>query len=419
MADEEEDQQFIVCNLSELIQAGVFPPPRVSASDIANAQGDDAILNVLKQILEDLFDSSLPSECDDLMERLSFTARPVLPERKMRAWSDFLEEKKVWMDYLETWAIARWYQDRGQLDHAAAVYEGLDVEAHKDDCGLGYDYLVDMMDVYGDLGEYDRVRDIFADVRRFSSTNEVDGDLFRRAKQTLAETVTRVSTEIAAIDLREVVVLLKDELSETVNDLENAKFEADRLRAGVNIREERVKAEEWLDPQSNNLRNKLCDEAWSALVDAVVFMETPALRDSFFWCIPVACQKAIEAEFNTKIWTLVRDLAREKTGDKKYLLDRSINQIVDILNPREMKKPMERAFIEGLRIDSLIKNAATILSTIPKLKVLEKDSTDARHGSLSGKAYSKQRLIKFAQEMELAKPDGWIFRWLGEASCIR
>lgn len=416
MAGEEEDRQNTLHNiLAELERTEPARAPRIGLSDIASAQGDDQILNMLKQIGEDLSDNCLPFEYDPLMERLSFTSRPVLPETRMRAWSDFLEEKKVWLHTLETWAIARWYQDRGQLHHAAAVYEELDGEAHKDDCGLGYDYLVDMMDVYGDLCEYGRVRDLFADVRRFSLTSEVDGDLFRRAKQTLAETVTRVSDEITTIDLRETVILLKDELGETVNDLANAKFEADRLRAGVHIPEQRLKAQEWLDTQPSNLRKKLCGEAWSALVDAVVFLQTPSLRDSFYWCIPVACQRAVEAEFNRKVWALVRN----KVGEKKYQSPRSINQIYDILNPTEMKNSSDRDFYEGLPIKSLMKNAATIQSTTLKLKVLEDHSTDARHGSLGSKAYSKERLIKFAQEVELAKPDGWIFRWLGEASCIR
>jgi hypothetical protein len=411
----EEDNLWNV--LQGLGLTGDVRTPQLDSDAIARAQGDDQILGLLKLLDADLSENSLPSECDPLMERLSFTSRSLPPESRRREWSGFLKEQGVYIATLGTWAIARWYQDRGQLDHAAAVYEGLDGEAHEDNSGLGYDYLLDMMDVYGDLGEYDRVRDLFADVRRLSSTNEVDDDLFRRAKQALAETVTRVSDEIKTTDLREMVVLLKNELSDTVNDLANAKFESERLRAGVHIPEERLKAQEWLDTQTNNLRSKLCGEAWSALVDAVVFLKTPSLKDSFYWCIPVACQRAVEAEFNKKVWALVRD----KVGAKKlgqYKHDRSINQIYDVLNPREMKSSIERAFIEGLQIKSLIKDAA-ILTTTQKLKVLEEHSTDARHGSLGGKAYSKERLIKFAQEIELAKPDGWIFRWLGEASCIR
>lgn len=416
MAGEEKDRQNALYNiLAELERTEPVCSPRIGLSDIASAQGDDQILNMLKRIVEDLSENCIPSEYDHLMERLSFTSRSVLPEMRMRAWGDFLQENKVWMALIETWAIARWYQDRGQLDHAAAVYEELDAKAHKDHCGLGYDYLIDMMDVYGDLGEYSRVRDLFADIRRFSSTNEVDGDLFRRATQTLAETVTSVSGEIATIDLRETVGLLNSELSSTSNDLANAKFEADRLRAGVNILEERLKAQGWLDAQTNNLRSKLCGEAWNALVDAVVFLQTPSLGESFFWCIPVACQKAVEAEFNRKVWALVIN----KPAPKKYKHDLSINLIYDILNPREIQDSVERALVEALQINSLIKNAATIQSTNSKLKVLEDHSTEARHGSLGSKAYSKKRLIKFAQEVELAKPDGWIFRWLGEASCIR
>ena len=390
--------------LQGLRLTGDVRTPQLDSDAIARAQGDDQILGLLKLLDADLSENSLPSECDPLMERLTFTSRSLSPESRRREWSEFLKEQGVYIATLGTWAIARWYQDRGQLDHAAAVYEELDLEAHEDNSGLSYDYVLDMMDVYGDLGEYDRVRDLFADVRRLFSTTEIDGDIFRRAKQALAEAAVRVSDEeIAAIDLREMVVLLKNELRDTRNDLANAKFEADRLRAGVHIPEERLKAQEWLDTQPNNLRSKLCGEAWSALVDAVVFLKTPSLKDSFYWCIPVACQRAVEAEFNKKVWALVRD----KVGAKKlgqYKHDRSINQIYDVLNPREMRNSIERAFIEGLQIKSLIKDAA-ILTTTQKLKVLEEHSTDARHGSLGGKAYSKERLIKFAQEVELAKPD--------------
>lgn len=403
--------------LQELGLTGDVHTPQLDSGAIASAQGDDQILSLLKRLDTDLSENSLPSVCVPLMERLSFTSRSLPTESRRREWNEFLKERGVYIAPLGTWAIARWYQDRGQFDHAAAVYEGLDVEAHEDDCGLGYDYLVDMMNVYGDLDEYDRVRDLFADVRRLSSTSEIDGDLFRRAKQTLAETIARVSDEIAVTDLREVVVLLKNELSDTVNDLANAKFEADRLRAGVHIPDERLKAQEWLDTLPNDLRSKLCDEAWSALVDAMVFLKTPSLKNSFYWCIPVACQRAVEAEFNKTVWPLViAKVGAKNLGQYKH--DRSINQIYDVLNPREMKNPIERALIEGLQIKSLIKDAA-ILSTTQKLKVLEKHSTDARHGSLGVKAYSKERLIEFAQEVELAKPDGWIFQWLGNASCVR
>jgi hypothetical protein len=217
--------------LQELGLTGDVGTPQLDSGAIASAQGDDQILSLLKLLVEDY---SLPPECDPLMERLSFTSRSLLPDSRPREWSEFLKEHRVWIDTLGTWAIARWYQDRGQLDHASAVYEELDVEAHEDNSGLSYDYVLDMMDVYGDLGEYDRVRDLFADVRRLFSTTELDGDIFRRAKQALVEAAVRVSDEeIAAIDLREMVVFLKNDLRDTRNDLANAKFEADRLRAGV------------------------------------------------------------------------------------------------------------------------------------------------------------------------------------------
>lgn len=397
--------------------------PQLDSGAIASAHGDDQILGLLKRLEADLDESSLPSECDPLMERLSFTLRSLPPESRRREWTEFLKEQGVYIDLLGTWAIARWYQDRGQLDHAASVYEGLDVESHEDssedNSGLGYYYLLDMMDVYADLGEYDRVRDLFGEVRRLFSISEVDGDVFRRAKQTLAETVTRVSEEIASIDLREVVVLLKNELSDTVNDLANAKFEADRLRAGVHIPEERLKAQEWLATHSSDLRGKLCDEAWNALVDALVLLKTPSLQSGFYWVLPIACQKAVEAEFNKKVWASVREKVGEKQLGNKFKGDLSINKIYEILTPREKKSPIERALIDELKkqIQPFIKDAA-IVSNTQKLEVLKEHSTCARHGSLGDRAYTIERLLKFAQEVELDKPDGWIFRWLGKSSCI-
>jgi hypothetical protein len=118
------------------------------------------------------------------------------------------------------------------------------------------------------------VRDLFAEVRRLVSNGEVDGHIFRIAVQTLAETVVRVideRDEIAAQDLREVVALLKNELSDTRNELANAKFETERLKAGVDIQEERLNAQAWLDTHSSGLRITLCSKAWDLLVDALVF----------------------------------------------------------------------------------------------------------------------------------------------------
>ena len=84
MPDEEKD---LLRFLQELRLTEDVRPPRLGAADIANAQGDDQILNLLKQLLADLSESSLPSECDSLMERLSFTSRSVLPDRRPREWS--------------------------------------------------------------------------------------------------------------------------------------------------------------------------------------------------------------------------------------------------------------------------------------------------------------------------------------------
>ena len=151
---------------------------------------------------------------------------------------------------------------------------------------------------------------------------------------------------------------------------------------------------------------------WSLFVNA-------SLKNSFYWCIPVACQRAVEAEFNKKVWALVIDkVGRKNIGNYKNVL--SINRICEILTAKEKKNLIENALVKALQkeIQQLIKDAA-IPDNIQKLKMLKVDSTDARHGSLGDKAYSKERLIKFAQKVELYKPDGWIFRWLEKSSCIR
>ena len=64
--------------------------PQLDSDAIARAQGDDQILGLLKLLDADLSENSLPSECDPLMERLTFTSRSLSPESRRREWSEFL-----------------------------------------------------------------------------------------------------------------------------------------------------------------------------------------------------------------------------------------------------------------------------------------------------------------------------------------
>lgn len=391
--------------------------PHIDEVLLKKAQGDKEVLNLLNDFVKEQGDCSLPSECTSLMDRLSFTSRPILVEERSRAWDEFLEKEGVSVDPLANWAIARWYQDRGQLNHAAAMYERLDAVLRNNDCGLGYDYVLDMMDAFGKLGEYGRVRDLFSDVRKFFANGELDADGFRRAKQILAESVSETNEEVSGLEFRETIALLEAELKDSIEDLANTRFELARLRVGVNVQEERMAAEEWIDTRASGLKGKLCAPAWDTLVDALVILKAPSLKSVFYWCLPVACQKAVEAEFNNKIWKLVRS----KLGDGKlghYRFDLSINKLYDILANRS-KGHKDDYNLEAMRseIQRLVKDAVSP-TAVQKLKVLKTHGTDARHGSLGGKLYTRERLIHFLQEVELDKANGWIFQWLGILSHV-
>jgi hypothetical protein len=73
--------------------------------------------------------------------------------------------------------------------------------------------------------------------------------------------------------------------------------------------------------------------------------------------------------------------------------------------------------IEELKkhIEHFIKDPA-IPSSIKKLEKLKEHSTENRHGSSDDKVYTQERLNAFVMAVELDKPDGWIFRWLGNAN---
>ncbi len=394
------------------------PAPRFDPSVIANAQGDDQILKVLKHFLEGLGEEDLPPECDILMERLSFTSISVLPARRLRAWTDFIKEKNVWVDTLGALAIARWYEDHGQLNHAASVYEALDVAAYGGEEGFGHDYLLDMLRVYCSLGEYPRARDLFADLRRLANDKTIEGHILRSATQALAELTPQSNPEIGVQDLQERTALLNTYLTDTVNELANAKFEIERLKAGVNIPEERLKAKEWL--KRSVLQNTICAESWDSLVDAVLFVNIYP-RSGVYWCIPVSCQKAVEAEFNKSVWVSVRgEMSTKQLGHFKY--DLSINKICKILNSRASER-RDSDLIQNLKTMKQLKHFIrdpTILGNQKKLDALEKHSTDARHGSLGEKkAYTKERLEEFLRQIELDKRDGWIYQWLIGASGVR
>ena len=103
--------------------------------------------------------------------------------------------------------------------------------------------------------------------------------------------------------------------------------------------------------------------------------------------------------------------------DRRYQGDLSINMLHGILKVKERKVEEGKSKYIGAqqkelrnKIQTRIKDAAQP-RTIQNLGILSAHSTSARHGG--SQAYTIQRLNQFARDVELDKPNGWIFRWLG------
>jgi hypothetical protein len=223
-------------SIQEILTASPLSIP-VSEEEIASARGDNQLLRLLERCCQDGFESPFPPKFDPIFEKLSFTAISLTPGQRRAAWSDFETEHGVVFGWAEKQGIALWYRDHDVLNQAAAVYEDLHREA-RINSEVDKSYLLEAMEVYVQLGEYERVRELFVHIKEAYEAKEVDSEFYKAGLGYVAEAARSYSgTEIELDEgIRNTLFTYVQELE---NDRENARLEISRLKSGVLYKEER------------------------------------------------------------------------------------------------------------------------------------------------------------------------------------
>ena len=382
----------------------------VSGEEIASTKGDSQLLRLLERCCQDGFELPFPPEFDPIFEKLSFTAESLTPDQRRTAWSDFETEHDVAFGWAEKQGIALWYRNHDVLDHAAAVYEDLHREA-RTNSEIDKSYLLEAMGVYTQLGEYERVRELFVYVKEAYEEKEVDNEFYKTGLGYVAEIAGSTS---GVVDDAGILNTLLTYVHELENERENARFEISRLKLGVLFKEERQAAIEWLIQNVGPVVNVLSPEAKEYLVEAVLYSRSSTLQIESGENVPKYFGQAVEAEFNAKVWDVVKGKLDEAIKKRFSFVpfDLSINNIYRILTgtgsggTSEVRLASRPHIIELLGLDTV--------NNLDRKKLLKlmTDFTHARHGSRGGRKYTIKRLNQFLGDMGVSKPNGWIYGFL-------
>ena len=372
-----------------------------------NSVTDREILGCIDCLFHEVYRTTpFEEDYDQLIGALSFSTQIVRAADRRLAWSDFLQSNNLYFDYPVTEAVALWFRDRNMLNHACSVYEDLHREARTNPA-VGKGYLLDMMEVYAQLGEFERVRDLFAIVKDARYANEVSEEFLDQALEYV------IQSSESKQDLVDVLPELLTAYSQVRNDLSNAKLEIDHLKTGVRFPEERRAAIEWLETHHRMLLDKLMPEAKETLVEAVMYAQSSSLWRENPIIVPILCQKVVEIEFEAKVWRHIKtQLGASLSG--RMAAEQTINQIHEILTGSGRDEVREANKAAYPIIDGVLGGKGIFSQEHhTKLLKLKVHSTDARHGKI-GRKYTIERLGEFLNEIEIDKLDGWIFKFLGK-----
>ncbi|MGH9427729.1 MAG: hypothetical protein ACRD2L_15680, partial [Terriglobia bacterium] len=230
----------------------------------------------------------------------------------------------------ETYEMAEYYWRTGKYSHAAAAYEHLDglfgEGLYGPELELSH-YLSNMIDVYAKLEDLHRLLQLEARARDAFEARLVSQEDLELAERSLAQVAALRPKELREWDV-ERIAMNYDRLA---NELENARFEVERLRGGVLLKEEQTRAREWLAQHHAELMESVMERTRTYLIDAIMCCGHQNLREQFCAWVPVLTGKAIEAEFNSKIWKRIK----QALGDglpQRYRYELSVNQIHTVLS---------------------------------------------------------------------------------------
>jgi hypothetical protein len=296
------------------------------------------------------------------------------------------------------------------LDHAAAVYEDLHQEARANS-EIEKSYLLEAMEVYTQLGEYERVRELFVHVKEAYEEKEVDNEFYTAGLGYVAEIAGSFTGTEDDVGNRNILLAYVHELE---NDLENERLENSRLKLGVLFKEERQAATEWLILNFGPVVKVLSAEAMEYLIEAVLYSRCPTLQIESGANVPKYFGQAVEAEFNAKVWDIVKEKLDEAIQKRFSFVpfDLSINNIYRILAGTGSGGMSEVRLASRPHIIELLGQDTICNLESKKLRSLMTDASDTRHGSRGCRKYTSKRLNQFLDDMGVSKPNGWIYGFL-------
>lgn len=397
--------------IDELLTRSQEPSP-ISEEEITSTKGDGQLLQLLERCCQDGAVLPFPPKFDPIFEKLSFTAKSLTTEQRRAAWSNFEAEHGVTFGWAEKQGIALWYRDHDALNHAAAVYEDLHRDA-RTNSEVDKSYLLEAMEVYVQLGEYERVRELLVHVKEACEAKEADSEFYKVGLGYVAEAARSYSgIEIEHDEgIRNTLLTYVHELE---NDRENARLEISRLKSGVLFKEERQAATEWLIHNLEQLVRVLSPEAKEYLIEAVLHSRSSTLQIEHYTSAPMDFGKAVEAEFNEKVWDIVKSKLDEaiKKRFRFVRYDLSINNIYRILADERSGEMSEVRLASRPYIMELLGQDTLANIDRKRLYTLQTHFTDARHGSRGGRKYTVKRLNQFLDDIGVLKPNGWIYGFL-------
>jgi len=201
---------------------------------------------------------------------------------------------------------------------------------------------------------------------------------------------------------------------ELKNDLENTRFENSRLKSGVLFKEERQAATEWLNQNLGQVVTVLSAEAKDYLIEAVLYSRSTTLQIESGENVPKYFGQAVEAEFNAKVWDIVKEKLDEALKKRFSFVrfDLSINNIYRILAGTESGVMSEVRLASRPHVIELLGQDTVSDLEREKLRSFITDASDTRHGSRGRRKYTIKRLNQFLDDMGVLKPNGWIYGFL-------
>lgn len=316
-----------------------------------------------------------------IVESLSFTSRSLTRDTYKDAWNSFVKEAGVeHLGWPVHFGIAVWYWDHDMPFHAAAVFEHIHrhVRQGYDQAGevAGYqaDYLPRMLQLYAELSDRERAGQLFGRLE----------ELYEDGHLAISEYSDGLLAVIGAVEGRRgadsdsllhsatrTICDLRERLDAERREKEALKAEVD---TGVRFVDACTRAEKQLRTRYTDTFPTFYPRTQQFLSEAFAWTSKP-FRDIGPTWSPILFQKALEYEFNERIWVPFRGTSAILPSELKS--ERlTINQIKKLLLGRE-------PFVLGLR-ESVGKRSKLTLDLSPALenalRKLVDHSTRARHG---------------------------------------